>query len=66
MLLKAMEMTGASPATTWMIGDNHTDLESGRRASAKRCFADYGFGLVGGEAYDMKVDSFASFADNVV
>jgi phosphoglycolate phosphatase len=29
----------------WMIGDNYTDLEAGRRAGFRRIFCTYGFGF---------------------
>jgi len=60
-LLLALARTGAEAAASWIVGDNHTDLEAGRRASVKRCYAAYGFGDPKDEAYDLKVDSFASF-----
>jgi phosphoglycolate phosphatase-like HAD superfamily hydrolase len=46
-----------------MVGDNHTDLASGRQAGVKICYADYGFGSIGGESFDIRVDSFAEFAE---
>ena len=35
----AMKKTGSDKSETWIIGDNHTDLEAGRRAGIKRCYA---------------------------
>lgn len=63
MLLLAIEKSGASPKDSWMVGDNHTDLASGKRAGLKVCYADYGFGSIGGETFDVRVDFFAEFAD---
>ncbi|NOY75202.1 MAG: HAD-IA family hydrolase [Kiritimatiellaeota bacterium] len=63
MLILAMEKTGTNAEDSWIIGDNHTDLASGKRAGIKRCYAEYGFGSLGEEAFDLKVDSFAEFAD---
>ena len=65
MLLLAMEKTGTCPEDSWMVGDNHTDLASGRRAGVKICYADYGFGSIGGESFDIRVDSFAKFAKSI-
>ena len=63
MLLLAIEKTGTRSEDSWMVGDNHTDLASGRRAGVKVCYADYGFGSIGGESFDVRVDSFAEFAE---
>jgi phosphoglycolate phosphatase len=65
-ILIAMKETGADKNKTWIIGDNHTDLEAGRRAGIKRCYAKYGFGHVGSEEYDMAVDSFAEFVESQI
>lgn len=62
----AMKETGSDKDATWIIGDNHTDLEAGRRAGIKRCYAKYGFGHVGTEEYDMAVDSFMEFVDSQI
>ncbi len=63
MLNIAMEKTNSSPTLSWMIGDNYTDLASGRNAGIKRCFANFGFGFQKDEDYDLSVDSFAEFAE---
>lgn len=65
MLYAVLKYTGSSSENSWMIGDNYTDLASGRCAGIKRCFADYGFGYQREESYDMKVGSFAEFAESV-
>ena len=65
-ILIAMKQTGANKSATWIIGDNHTDLEAGRRAGIKRCYAKYGFGHVGSEEYDMAVDSFMEFVGSQI
>lgn len=63
MLHAIMKQTEAETAGSWMVGDNYTDLESGRRAGLKNCFANYGFGYQNDESYDLKVESFAEFAE---
>ncbi|HCE43855.1 MAG TPA: hypothetical protein DET40_09935 [Lentisphaeria bacterium] len=63
-IMIAMKETGAHPDETWIIGDNHTDLEAGRRACIKRCYARYGFGHIGSEDFDMVVDSFMEFVES--
>jgi phosphoglycolate phosphatase len=65
-VLQILTTTGADPATSWMIGDNTTDLEAGRRAGIRRCFCRFGFGQAGTEVADLSVDSFAEFADYVL
>jgi len=52
-----------SPVNSWILGDNYTDMESGRRAGLKRCFAEYGFGWRAEEKPDAEVASFAGFVD---
>ena len=47
----------------WMIGDNYTDLEAGRRAGFRRIFCTYGFGDVQAETPDYTVDNFSEIAD---
>jgi phosphoglycolate phosphatase len=64
MLLLAIERGGADSTASWMIGDNHTDLASGRNAGLRTCFAKYGFGSAGDEGFDIEVDSFAEFANH--
>jgi len=36
---------GTTPETTIMVGDSMVDLETARRASARFCIAQYGFGV---------------------
>ncbi len=62
-ILIAMKETCTDKSATWIIGDNHTDLEAGRRAGIKRCYAKYGFGHAGSEEYDLAVDSFMEFVE---
>lgn len=50
-------------SNSWMIGDHYTDMEAGRRAGLKRCWAAYGFGDPQQEKYDYKANSFAEFVD---
>lgn len=62
MLEFILRQTGSSPENSWMVGDNYTDLESGRRAGTKTCFCNYGFGYQREESFDVAVDSFGEFA----
>jgi len=62
MLYGAIDETNSDINKSWMVGDNYTDLESGRRAGVKLCFAEYGFGYQLEESYDVAVESFLEFA----
>ncbi len=53
-----MRMTKCSPATTWMIGDNHTDIEAARRAQVRSAFVRYGFGHTGSNIPTRTFESF--------
>jgi phosphoglycolate phosphatase len=44
-LLAMMDMTGASPERTLMVGDSVIDYETARRASVRSCIVSYGFGF---------------------
>ena len=57
----ASQMGVALDSADWMVGDNFTDLEAGRRAGIRRCFCRFGFGVVRGEAYDLAVDRMDAF-----
>jgi phosphoglycolate phosphatase len=54
---------GAIPAESWMCGDHYTDLEAGRRAGMKRCFAAYGFGYPKDEQCEYSVSAFPEFVN---
>lgn len=44
MVEAAMAASGFDRDRTWVIGDNHTDLECARRAGVRSLFCTYGFG----------------------
>lgn len=52
-------------ADSWILGDNWTDLECGRRAGIRRAFASYGFGNRRNEDCDFVAESFLSFAKSI-
>jgi phosphoglycolate phosphatase len=56
-----LERTKSEAAKSWVVGDNHTDLEAGTRAGMKRCYAAYGFGDPLDKDYDLKVGTFDEF-----
>ena len=49
---QALADLGARPGQAVMIGDHHTDLNSGRAAGTATCFCAYGFGHADGLAGD--------------
>ena len=53
---------GAPLARTLMIGDNHTDIESGYFAGVKTCFCSYGYGNLS----DVKADFVADKPDEII
>ena len=50
----------------WMVGDNYTDLEAGRRAGTRRCFCRYGIGKSNGETADFEVDGILVWTRHVL
>ncbi len=58
-----LKETASDPASSWVVGDNHTDLEAGARAGMKRCYASYGFGDPRDLKYELKIDSFLEFVE---
>jgi phosphoglycolate phosphatase len=65
-LLHVVKETGSAPEKSWILGDNYTDLESGRRAGIKKCLALYGFGKQREESYDLAVKSFDEFVSEIL
>ena len=57
----AMQRAGHAPATTWMVGDHHTDLEAARRAGVKSIYLESGIGHPGAEKPDLVCRDFAAF-----
>lgn len=52
----ALSRLAADPRETVMIGDHHTDINSGRAAGTKTCFCAYGIGHADGLPYDYRAD----------
>lgn len=57
----AMQRTGHSPASTWMVGDHHTDIEAARRAGIRSIYLQNGFGHPGAETPDWVFADFPAF-----
>lgn len=56
-----LKVTGSAASKSWVMGDNHTDLEAGSRAGMKRCYAAFGFGDPQDKPFDFKAASFQDF-----
>jgi phosphoglycolate phosphatase len=52
----ALTPLGADAAGSWMVGDHHTDLVSGRAAGCRTCFCTWGFGRRDGHHADGTAD----------
>lgn len=64
-VLLALRRLGARRQGSWVVGDNYTDLAAARRAGLQSCFCRYGFGRCRNEKYDLAVDSFEEFAEEL-
>ena len=56
-----MKKYAAAPADSWMLGDNHTDMDSASRAGMNGIYATWGYGFPADTVYKAKVDSFKQF-----
>ncbi|MGE4318031.1 MAG: HAD family hydrolase [Deferribacterales bacterium] len=57
-----MKEFSASPENTIMIGDNHTDIESGYYAGVKTCFCSFGYGNLS----EVKADFVADKPEEII
>ncbi|MFH1968965.1 MAG: HAD hydrolase-like protein, partial [Verrucomicrobiota bacterium] len=53
-----LRAVNGTPANTWMIGDNHTDIAAAHRADIHSIFVAYGFGTLGPEKPEMTAAGF--------
>ena len=59
-LLHIAEATGTDPGSSWMVGDNWTDVDSGHAAGFRTAFCSYGYGVF----HDVRPDAeLATFPD---
>ncbi len=63
MLEAIMAHLGWDRGSSWMVGDNWTDLESGRRAGIRTVMMRYGIGGPGSEKPDLRFESFKEFVE---
>ena len=57
-LFAALKETGCDAASSWIIGDNWTDLGAAANAGVKACFCTYGYGSKRDYAFDVEIASF--------
>ena len=57
-LFAALTETGCDAASSWIIGDNWTDLGAAANAGVKACFCTYGYGSKRDYAFDVEIASF--------
>lgn len=62
-LLQFLTQSRAALSGSWILGDNYTDLEAGRRAGILRAYASYGFGNPKTENWNAKIDNFSEFVE---
>ncbi len=57
-LFAALKETECEAASSWIIGDNWTDLGAAANAGVKACFCTYGYGSKRDFAFDVEIASF--------
>ncbi len=57
-LFAALKETGCEAASSWIIGDNWTDLGAAANAGVKAFFCTYGYGSKRDYAFDVEIASF--------
>jgi phosphoglycolate phosphatase len=62
----ALRETRCRACSSWIVGDNVTDLAAGRNAGVRRCYCRFGFGSLDGESYDLAVDTLPEFCRAVL
>lgn len=62
-IMMAMEGTGSSREHSWIVGDGMADLEAGRNAGIRCCYAEYGFFSLDASLFDFSVKCFSDFAN---
>jgi len=56
-VIEVLGELGASPGSSWMVGDHHTDIRAGRGAGCRIAWCDWGFGNRDGLAVDAALAS---------
>ncbi|MCK5805065.1 MAG: HAD-IA family hydrolase [Lentisphaeria bacterium] len=64
-LLGALKQSDCSPAGSWMVGDNYTDLASGAAAGLSCCFCRYGFGDPRQERFAIAIDALPELSSHL-
>ena len=58
-----MKKYGTEPENSWVLGDNHTDMNSAAKAGMNGAYAAWGFGFPADTVFKIKVDSFEQFTN---
>lgn len=58
-ILYLLEKYSVAGEDAWMVGDNHTDIGSGRAAGTRTVFCQYGFGFKDTLEADFEIGKFA-------
>lgn len=58
-MIHLLEKYHALPADSWVIGDNHTDMNFAANAGVRAIFCRYGFGFKADSKSSFEVDDFA-------
>lgn len=61
-----MKKYDAAPADSWVLGDNHTDMNSASNAGMNGAYATWGYGFPADTVYKIKVDSFGQFTQHLL
>jgi len=56
-----MKKYGAEPADSWVLGDNHTDMNSAAKAGMNAIYATWGYGFPADTKFNATADSFEQF-----
>jgi len=58
-----MNKYDAKPENSWVLGDNHTDMNSAANAGMNAVYATWGYGFPADTVFKTKVDSFEQFTN---
>ena len=56
-----MKKYGTQPETSWVLGDNHTDMKSAANAGMNAVYATWGYGFPADTHYSFAANSFDQF-----
>ena len=65
-LFHLMKKYGAAPPDSWVLGDNHTDMNAASNAGMNGVYATWGYGFPADSQYKFKADSFQQFTHHLL